>query len=1209
MKNLFTYAFTASFMLGSGVVSAQTQYTPIRTVQLVNADFTADQPLAGISNLYTYSKDMADAGLGAGGADRFGLQAITGWTANIPSDNIKNTERTDGADAKAAGIFTYNSESADPTGITLGGAYYAPNAPEGSTQGLGLVAVWGAEATYTQDVTLPAGAYMLIAKLQNTSGANAITNRFGFIVSDTESYMSTKTTYAAGTDEWELDTIIFKIDSEKSGKVSIGYKSNGNGSAVNPHIYYDYISLSEIDPAPLIKAEVDELKKKLARVIKEAEFSTVDASAAKAVYDDESATLEGVQEAIDALKQKIRNERMDLSAFFLTNAHFDDDDAIPEDNGICTYAKDKATNNVDYSGMQEISSWTASNPGVDGPAAGVFSVGSNSFLGGKAYLGPKTLSNGATEGKLLGLVTCWTGIASYTQGVSLPKGKYALTFSYYNANQAQDIAKNLMGFITDEGVEYLGETLSFPNGEWTEETVLFELTEETAGTFSMGYKATNTGSGNMPHLFVDGVSLAYTGEMNIDPSLFALQASVKSAKNTDGYYSEELTQKLSDLIEQGDELIESASGDADKNTEVAKAINEIIPVIKANIKAYEKLATFNDETLPEAMDKYESVESLYGTLETLKDEVDEAYNDRTWATDKINETISSLDGIIKSGIQSAFDAAVESGNAPEGGLDISLLYDQLSYTYSESAVSNTDVPDKEWSYGDANTFKTQYGTAEVWNKSPFTVSRTLKDMPAGTYTITTKAFFRNADNTTNIENAAAEGYKPEAAVFAGYNKTALTNVAEIASDSEVENWAAAGSVYVPNSQKAAYDIFNNEEYTDKVQKSVQTVLTEKGDLTFGVKADQMNNDSWVVWYSFDIKYNGAADEEVIKEALETAIEDAKTYKSNNVDGMNEWANAQADVAIEKAENAIGSDAEATTAAIKDVESAVADMKAAVEALTAYNNAMDALTAAVEAEDAIHTDKSDNAYTEVMEKANGYNELTTEDLIALTKEMKYVEGLFRIPEVPANVSDDNPFDMTSVIVNPDFENEEDGLKGWSYYKGSDTQAADNTNDTYATEGSTGAKIFNTWNGSAPEGGFYVSQEMPSLPAGTYQLTVLVASDKGNTINVTAGEAGYSLVVENDKNVGADVNVVFTVKDKESVTLKVQSASWFKADNFRLSYFGTNSQKETTGVDGIEESADSEIAAIYNAAGAKVNALVKGVNIITYKNGTTKKVILK
>lgn len=1228
MKNLFTFAFTASFMVGGITASAQTQYTILNdfTSKLTNADFSADSPLSGIEKLCTYDYDMPDAGAGAGATGKFGLQSITGWTANIPSDNIKVMEnkdseaRPDNANAKAAGIFAYNDDSSEEMGVGLGGSYYAPYLSDGKTQGVGLVAVWGAEAYYTQDVTLPAGAYMLVATVQNTSGTQAFDNRLGFVVSDTEKYYSTHTAFDADT-EWKTDTAFVLINEEKTVKVSFGYKSTGAGSAANQHLYYDNIKLYEIDKTPLIKDQIDALKKDLLAVMETAEFNGVDTKAEKAIYDDDNATLEQVQKAIDDLNAKIKEAQTDLSAFFLQNPHFDSDS--PVEVGICTYAKDKEANGTQYSGMQPVSSWVSSMPGKDGPASGVFAVGSKAFVGGKDFLAPDNLSDGSTEGRVLGLVASWTATTAYTQGVTMPAGNYTLKFSYYNAGGTQAIDKNLIGFKAGD-TEYYGTSTTFPVGKWTSETVTFTLDEETEGEFSLGYKAANTGSGNMPHLFVDGVTLYYAGDMNIDPSLFALQAAVSSARkyqDMSDSFSTELGTKLEELVEKGDKLVSDNSDDAEANTAAANEINNLLPEIQKNITAYENLVAFQDGALADALAKYESVTDLYETLQLLNDDVEEAKNDKTWSTEKINETIASLSATIKAGVQKAFDDAVAGGDVPEGGLSISELYDQLGYTYSTTAVSNTNVPDKEWSYGDASNFKTQYGTAEVWNQSPFTVSRTLKDMPAGTYTITVKGIYRNADSQANADNYDPSK-TPEASVFAGHAKTGLTNIATLTltSDEAIDGWLNINDAYMPNSQKAAYDLFTDADYTAAIDKSglaksVSTVLTEAGDLTFGVKADKMEGNSWVVWYSFDIKYS-PIDADVLSNELADAVKDAKAYYNENAeDNMNTYGATEAEKAIEKAENAIGKDTETMAAAIKSVDATIAAMKANVEAKAACENAYTALGEAAEAEDAQHTTAAINAYNEANAKYESLAEMTTEELVSLTAELQHAAALFRIPDYNG-ASDQNQVDMTCAIVNPSFENEEDGLKGWTYYKGQDTQAADNSNATYTTEGVDGNKIFNTWNGSAPEGGFYVSQVLKALPAGTYQLTALVASDLNNTIGISAGstaegakEYGFAKEMANEKNVGEDISAIFTVNEGEDITIKVSSNTWFKADNFRLTYFGSNSQKETTGIEGTADQAGDEIVSIVTAAGAKVNALVKGVNIVTYKNGVTKKVILK
>lgn len=1230
MKNLFTFAFTASFMVGGITASAQTQYTILNdfTSKLTNADFSADSPLSGIEKLATYDYDMPDNGAGAGGTGKFGLQAITGWTANIPSDNIKVMEnsksdaRPDNANAKAAGIFAYNDDSSEDMGVGLGGSYYAPYLSDGKTQGVGLVAVWGAEAYYTQDVTLPAGAYMLVATVQNTSGTQAFDNRLGFVVSDTEKYYSTHTAFDADT-EWKTDTAFILINEEKTVKVSFGYKSTGAGSAANQHLYYDNIKLYEIDKTPLIKDQIDALKKDLLAVMETAEVNGVDTKAEKAIYDDDNATLEQVQKAIDDLNAKIKEAQTDLSAFFLQNPHFDSD--APVEVGICTYAKDKEANGTQYSGMQPVSSWVSSMPGKDGPASGVFAIGSKAFVGGKNFLAPDNLSDGSTEGRVLGLVASWTATTAYTQGVTMPAGTYTLKFSYYNAGGTQAIGKNLIGFKAGD-TEYYGTSTTFPVGKWTSETVTFTLDEETEGEFSLGYTAANAGSDNMPHLFVDGVTLYYAGDMNIDPSLFALQAAVSSARkyqDMSDSFSAELSKKLEELVEKGDKLVSDNSDDAEANTAAANEINNLLPEIQKNITAYENLVAFQEGALADALAKYESVTDLYGTLQYLNDDVEEVNNDKTWSTEKINETIASLSATIKAGVQKAFDDAVAGGDVPEGGLSISELYDQLGYTYSTSAVSNTNVPDKEWSYGDASNFKTQYGTAEVWNQSPFTVSRTLKDMPAGTYTITAKGIYRNSDSQANADNYDPSK-TPEASVFAGHAKTGLTNIATLTltSDEAIDGWLNINDAYMPNSQKAAYDLFTDADYTAAIDKSglaksVSTVLTEAGDLTFGVKADKMDANSWVVWYSFDIKYS-PIDADVLSNELAEAVKDAKAYYNENAeDNMNTYGATEAEKAIEKAENAIGKDAETMAAAIKSVDATIAAMKANVEAKAACENAYTALGEAAEAEDAQQTPAAVNAYNEANAKYESLAEMTTEELVSLTAELQHAAALFRIPDYNG-ASDQNPVDMTCAIVNPSFENEEDGLKGWTYYKGQDTQAADNSNATYTTEGVDGNKIFNTWSSDAnmPEGGLYVSQVLKALPAGTYQLTALVASDIDKTVGISAGstaegaqEYGFAKVITNEKNVGEDISAIFTVKEGEDITIKVSAHNWFKADNFRLTYFGSNSQKETTGIEGTADQAGDEIVSIVTAAGAKVNALVKGVNIVTYKNDVTKKVILK
>ncbi|MBP5477817.1 MAG: hypothetical protein J6Y15_00440, partial [Bacteroidaceae bacterium] len=194
--------------------------------------------------------------------------------------------------------------------------------------------------------------------------------------------------------------------------------------------------------------------------------------------------------------------------------------------------------------------------------------------------------------------------------------------------------------------------------------------------------------------------------------------------------------------------------------------------------------------------------------------------------------------------------------------------------------------------------------------------------------------------------------------------------------------------------------------------------------------------------------------------------------------------------------------------------------------------------------------------------------------------------------------------TSMIENASFETRD--FTGWTNNTPAtgDTKIVGSTDGNYAVENADGSYLFNTWNGSAVD--FYVTQTIDALKAGTYELTALVASDKGNKITVSVNNDAAEVAMENEKGIGTDVSVIFAVKEGESAVIKVSSASWFKADNFRLMYFGANSSKTPTAVE--EVAAETEATTIYNISGVRQNSLQKGLNIVKTGN-TVKKIFVK
>ena len=238
------------------------------------------------------------------GSDQItGLQPVTGWTPGT---------QTESDPGFTAGIFAYGSEN------LLNNKVAAPAAaPEGSESpsALGLSAVWGGVAQYTQPITLQPGNYKFVYVLYNGANTGAVTkNLFGFIAEDGTEYLSDKTTFPVG--EWDGGEVTFTLEEETTGNLSVGFIGSG-GSGNAPHLFVDFIDIEKIDEADVAK---DELEKAIeAAQAKEyvigdelfqypqSEIDPLDEAiaAAQAVYDNEDATVDEVNAATETLNNFI----------------------------------------------------------------------------------------------------------------------------------------------------------------------------------------------------------------------------------------------------------------------------------------------------------------------------------------------------------------------------------------------------------------------------------------------------------------------------------------------------------------------------------------------------------------------------------------------------------------------------------------------------------------------------------------------------------------------------------------------------------------------------------------------------------------------------------------------------------------------------------------------------------------------------------------
>ena len=195
-------------------------YTVATSVKEVGAIENGDFSAATIidNHICTYAKDME-----ANGTTFSQMQEVAGWT-------IVNN-----GDARAAGVMAYYTDK------WIGGTGFAVPAfnPAGGTggQALGIVAVWSADAQYTQPISYKPGYYLVSARINNAGGTTATaSNFFGACVGETKHFADNKT-YEVGV--WTRENVTFQVEAAAEGYISLGYKATNAGNASQQHLFYD----------------------------------------------------------------------------------------------------------------------------------------------------------------------------------------------------------------------------------------------------------------------------------------------------------------------------------------------------------------------------------------------------------------------------------------------------------------------------------------------------------------------------------------------------------------------------------------------------------------------------------------------------------------------------------------------------------------------------------------------------------------------------------------------------------------------------------------------------------------------------------------------------------------------------------------------------------------------------------------------------------
>ena len=696
----------------------------------------------------------------------------------------------------------------------------------------------------------------------------------------------------------------------------------------------------------------------------------------------------------------------------------------------------------------------------------------------------------------------------------------------------------------------------------------------------------------------------------------------------------------------------------------------------------------------------EEILSAYGTLLPLADELPaniaawKAYDDAVFAAkehdvlvngsgeyvDLLEEYVNGKSAPSEDYPNGTYGYIIEqlSLSTAEVEAETKFLADLLDNAIKTSMVPGQDVSDmlKNPKFAEGftgwtnNTTGSNKGTAGGLKAYPcvetydatIDVYQIVENVPDGIYSLSCRAFERPAGNQnektptgtylymndfkTPVQNIIAGGLPIDKAInyensfIEGSVNEDYTSTGGTTNNDVIVKNSDDDELYVPNGMSGASYAFRAGRYEQKVYG-----IIEGGTMKIGLTSNGKQVE-WTLWADFILTYEGKT-EESISNLIDNLCDRADEYMGENEDYITNPAYDALDKAIAAASKAqdegdvdVMWDAllalnKALDAAQENV-AAVTALKAAIEELeNASNEAENPSSAALDAYDEIQPRVEEDAIMN----------LTTEEVKALTEDVKKVAALLKLNGDYENATDEEPADMTSSIANADMEqnggNGATDVPGWSYKVANVDRNAPKCKDPGIN-----GKSSEVWGSNPANIEFNFYQTLTALPAGTYELSATAFSaqvtteDKGGRVVLYAETSGGEISstpldiypnkgtgltdgdFDSESNIMASAkpySVIFTVKDDEDVTIGFQSVGtlstrWFMCDDFHLDYFGPKSSKEVTGdkglvdIDGIDAES-AAISAIYTITGAKVSSLQKGINIVKYADGKVAKVLVK
>ena len=890
----------------------------------------------------------------------------------------------------------------------------------------------------------------------------------------------------------------------------------------------------------------------------------------------------------------------DVTSTYITNAGFETSPIFdgtslgsgsdPKSNATPTdgsQLKEEAVNVYEISGWTDMTSVTTDFARVfTMPYNTTLYVNGNNSVAGQAVAAPANGSSVTESNNSVLFVEanwCQNAVLGIKQTKNLPEGIYKLTFDSYVTNTL-DNAMSLCGIRIGDVTTYKWPTTK---DTWTNNEIYFTLSTATDVEFSMGYKKLgNVGGGGSAFLFVDNLKLVQikntAAAAPTDVTATIANANASSAWSSPWAHAGNLQDNVNmNNGYDGNKGFFEPSKWGDNSwagtmyTDLTGLSNGLY-ILKAAVQSADGVhtrliaGTSNSSEYP-ANGTTNGTIAADGSVVTAGSGVD-GWNFGSTSAWVTNGTLrigvytaawakqkwTNIDNFTLSYIPSSeflglndYKSLLSQSQEEAVALLANLEYDNVTgplrdnlTTSSTKSAAEETIPAYDALISEVNNAINDFTSAKEGYDAFVTEKAIATEVGVTTFpTPTTAAEAWEAINTLKVAeyNYVVGKYDTDgSALFIPTwekdNFDALSN----------EHWSAKTSEY--------FDKWSGSAFTSKIYK---TVTLPQGHYAFYAAARGQANASTAtlkVSYGetnlsvpYNIKGNrgygintsGAAD-----------FSSSSTYACNNAGFGWEWrfitfelaAETEVTLSIEgSGNNSWVSAGDTKLLTYDNIAVTRQNYEAALAAAKAYQDT-DMFT---EDKEELNSAITNNTLT-VNEATKDQLTTATENLNAATEKASADAARYATYTTAVNtINGGTNVDLTSIIVNPSFEN---GLEGW-------TNTGNMVTQTNTSFGKTGDKYLEFWQ---PDGTKGVSQTISALPAGIYQVSVRAIARGVTSAKVFANSTEKALTIEDKEN---NYIVTFEIADKSAITIGFEGvgtgagASWLALDNFQLEYLGT------------------------------------------------------